>query len=177
MWGHSALCFQTASAAIPEQASLLSSPLCPESLCWASTRRGEEEGLLSWCCVLRSVAVRRAALEPPSSSPIKGRDSMRSLKTWGVSEWLWSACLDGCVLSCTQRPLQVYIKVLPRLNQCIFSFSPLNAFLSFRLSPVFPGKGCWLGEVWQCWTPSLVVFVWLPERWLKTEPALWIPAS
>lgn len=162
MWGHSALPFQTASAAIPEQASLLSSLLlCPESLCWASTRRGEE-GLLSQCCVLRSVTVRRAAAEPPFS-PVNGRGSMRSLKTGGASDWLWSSCLDSCVLCCTQRPLQVYIKVLPRLNQCIFSFSPLNAFLSFRLSPVFPGKGCWLGEVWQSWTPSfggLCVAAW-----------------
>lgn len=79
----------------------------------------------------------------------KGQSSVRSLETGGASDWLWNSCLDGCVLCCTQRPLQVYIKVLPRLNQCIFSFSPLNAFLSFRLSPVFPGKDCWLGEVWQ----------------------------
>lgn len=162
MWGHSALSFQTASAAIPEHTSLLSSPvLCPESLHWASTKRGEE-GLLSLLCweiCGHEKSCSRATLLPLD----KGQSSVRSLETGGASDWLWSSCLDGCVLCCTQRPLQVYIKVLPRLNQCIFSFSPLNAFLSFRLSPVFPGKDCWLGEVWQSWTPSfggLCVAAW-----------------
>lgn len=80
--------------------------------------------MLSQCCVGRSVAMKRAAAEPPFFSLDKGQGNVRSLETRGASDCLWSSCLDGCVLCCTQRPLQVYIKVLPRLNQCIFSFFP-----------------------------------------------------
>lgn len=163
MWGHSVLPFQTASAAVPEHnfSAQLPSAVSREPLL-GQHHEGRGRFAVSVLC-WEICGHEKAAVEPTLSSLTKGQGSVRSLETGGVSDWLWNSCLDGCVLCCTQRPLQVYIKVLPRLNQCIFSFSPLNAFLSFRLSPVFPGKGCWLGEVWQSWTPSfggLCVAAW-----------------